>query len=864
MRPRYLVIITLLALCHLHLRGQTLTNGLPPALSTSAQNKDAAATDFEQSLSPLPDDPDQEILPVAQPVPAPATGTPVEWQAQRQQWLGDTVTLTGNVVFHYRNYILRADKVVYNRKTTELEADGHLQIAGGPNDILINATHGDMHLDVRTARFYNVHGSQGVRTAGHTVVYSTTNPLLFSARVIIQENEGHYRLIDGSITNCRLPHPDWEVIARTIALDDRRASTSNAWFKFLGTPIFYLPYLRHAVAPEDRESGFLIPVLENSSLKGYVVGEQFYWVINRSMDMVVGSEYFSKRGWAPNGDFRYRGAGLDHAIVHWNSLLDRGIEEPTSTGGEQLVNQGGIDVLAQGIKTFSPETRVGGTAEYLSSYVYRLIFNDNYAQATSSQVSSDIAFTHAHNGFAPSAAFDRFETFASTSNGDEVRILHLPNLRYDVLDRPLGPTPLYWGLGSSLDYLSRSEPNFHARNVGRVDVYPQLTLPLHADGWSLIATGALRDTAYTISQLPNALGHVIPTISHSPLNRTAAEAAVDIRPPALERDFELPFGHSMLRHVIEPELTYRYVGGIGPQARDVLLFDTTDIVTNTNQAGYSLTQRFYVRSRDSKPCAANSDSSPDSSTAANPLADADADSGAAAAPQTAPCSPQSREWASWQLAQNFYIDSNFGGALVSGRRNVFESTLNLTGVAFLTAPRNISPLISRMRFNAVPNLRIEWDFDYDPIAGHMDANNVFAGYSFGRTTFGVVHALLNAVDENTSTSGTNFVLGTLKSQELQPFLEFGKTSGKGLNLAVNAGYDFAEQTLQYAGAEADYNWDCCGLTLGYRNYELGTVGTANSNYHEWLYSFTLANFGNVGDIRRANSVFRDPTLPPVY
>jgi LPS-assembly protein len=37
------------------------------------------------------------------------------------------------------------------------------------------------------------------------------------------------------------------------------------------------------------------------------VGEQVYWVINRSMDMVVGSEYFSKRGWAPNGDFRYKG-----------------------------------------------------------------------------------------------------------------------------------------------------------------------------------------------------------------------------------------------------------------------------------------------------------------------------------------------------------------------------------------------------------------------------------------------------------------------------------------------------------------------------------------------------------------------------
>ena len=52
-----------------------------------------------------------------------------------------------------------------------------------------------------------------------------------------------------------------------------------------------------------------------------------YWAINRSMDMVVGAEYYSKRGWAPNGDFRYKGPGLDHLIARWNALLDRGIEE---------------------------------------------------------------------------------------------------------------------------------------------------------------------------------------------------------------------------------------------------------------------------------------------------------------------------------------------------------------------------------------------------------------------------------------------------------------------------------------------------------------------------------------------------------
>jgi LPS-assembly protein len=179
---------------------------------------------------------------------------------------------------------------------------------------------------------------------------------------------------------------------------------------------------------------------------------------------------------------------------------------------------------------------------------------------------------------------------------------------------------------------------------------------------------------------------------------------------------------------------------------------------------------------------------------------------------------------------------------------------------FLTSPRNIAPLVSRIRFEAIDNLRVQWDLDYDSIAGRIAANNLFAGYSFGRTTVGIGHALLNAVDERAS-SGTPSVI---KSQQLQPFLEIGKPSGKGLNLALNGGYDFVQHEVQYGGVQAVYNWNCCGLTAGYRRFELGTIGTTSRDETQWLYSFTLANFGAVGDIRRANSIFRDPTLPPAY
>jgi LPS-assembly protein len=831
MHPRNFVFITLLALCHPQLSGQMLTNALPPGAPQAPASENPASA---AQNTPLPEDPGQEILPVARPEPIPSNGIPVRWEAQHQSRLGDVWTLDGQVVVHYRDYILRADKVVYHQSTSELDAEGHLRVTGGPEDVEIEASNGDMRLDMHTARFFHVTGSIGVQRAGSAIVYSTANPFLFSGRVLLQTGEGRYHIIDGTMTNCRLPRPDWQLISRSIKMENGEASTHNSIFKFLGIPVFDLPYLRHPTTETGRESGFLIPLLpHNSSVKGLVVGEQVYLVLSRSMDMVIGSDYYSKRGWAPNGDFRYKGPGLDQLTMHWNALLDRGVPAtPPATG---LVNQGGVDIYATGRKDLSPETRAVGSVEYLSSYVYRLVFDDNYSQAVNSVVPSILALTHEFNGYIPSGYVGRLQTFANTTPGNEARILHLPTLRFDTLDRPLADSPFYWGLSSSLSHMSRAEPDLHAYNIGRFDLYPHLSLPMVAGGWSLDPEVAFRETFYSGSETPDLTGinGGTPTVSHDPLNRADVEASVDLRPPAMERDFKVAGWNRELRHVIEPEFTYHFVGGIGADARNVLLVDASDIATDTNEVGYSLTQRFYLRPLHPAPCSETEAAIGD-------------------------CKTSGREWASWQIAQEFFIDSNFGGALIPNRRNVFDSTLDLSGVTFLTDARNLSPVISRLRFEAIDNLRVEWDVDYDPKLGHFGADNLYAGYTWGRTTIGLGHQLLNAVDEQ------GVAATTIKSQQLQPYLQIGKPSGTGFNLAADGSYDFVQHSLQYAGALAVYNWGCCGLSFGYRRYEPGSVGSISSEDSEWLYGFTLANFGTAGPIHSANSPFRNPNLPPAY
>ncbi len=152
------------------------------------------------------------------------------------------------------------------------------------------------------------------------------------------------------------------------------------------------------------------------------------------------------------------------------------------------MNQGGVDIVANGRYDLTPETRVALKTEYLSSYVYKLVFNDNYLQAVNSEVHSTISITHAHDGYVPSAYLElTCRTSRGANQGDEVRITPpAPACVSTFSAKPLHTSPFDWRMGSSLSYLrSRSEYGFHVRNLGRFDFYPHLSLPLAGGGWSI-------------------------------------------------------------------------------------------------------------------------------------------------------------------------------------------------------------------------------------------------------------------------------------------------------------------------------------------------------------------------------------------
>ena len=825
----------LLVLCHPRLCPQALTKQFPPHdLGQTGESQRGGA----DGATELPDDPSAiSGVAVATPAPAAQSGVPVKIEARVQRKQGDLYTLNGAVVIHYRNYVVHADRATYNQATGEVTADGHLMLDGGPDNEHIIASRGVMNLNKQTGHYYDVVGTLGAsRNPRNKTVYMAPNPLAITGREVIKLGPQRYQVIAGTMTSCRLPDPDWLMLSHEINLEDGKASAKNTIFKLLGIPIFYLPYASHPVDGESRQSGLLLPITGNDTQRGLILGEEAYFVLGRSADLTIGTEYFSKRGWGPLGQFRYRGRAQNFFKVNFHSLLDRGLQPGN-------INQGGVDLLLDGRRDLNSSTRAITDIEYLSSYVYRQAFEENYALAIDSEVKSQAFVTHFNRALAESLRFDRYQSFQSSVQlGDEIRILHLPSLRFDAVDQPMGRTPFVAGMRSSIAAVSRSEPAnaaftqvFRVRDVPRVDLYPHLAMPLSSGGWTLHPQIALRDTFYGRSQNPGPLG-VVPTVRQASLNRKDWEADVDLHPPAMERDFDAPWLRRLfggdLRHTIEPDVEYRYVSGIG-NFNSVLRFDDVDVVSDTNEVDYSLTQRLFRRHLHPRPCKGDEALGPDTQ-----------------------CGGGTIDWLSWKLSQKYFLNTNFGGAVTPGTRNVLSTTLDLTGVAFLTGPRSISPVVSQLKLRTTDATDFEWDIDYDKDLGRITTSNVFAGYKLGNYNVTVGDSHLNAPEGVTATQPTTVTTLTVAPVTTDYDLfrwsaTYGNPTKLGLSAGGYGGYDFVLNQLQYGAFQAGYNWDCCGLNFEVRRYSLGPV----RNDTQYLYSFTLAGVGSAGSLRRAERVF---------
>jgi len=756
----------------------------------------------------------------------------VRIQAIEQEKDGPIYKLRGHVEIRYGTYSLYADEITYNSDTGEATAEGHVVLDGGPNDEHIEASHGTYNIRTESGKFYDVAGTIGVQVKGGATILTSSSPFAFTGKVVEKTGPNHFIVNDGSVTTCELPRPKWTFNAHKVMVDvGGNAQVYRSSFRIRDVPVFYFPFAAFPTERLGRKSGFLIPSIGRSSTKGTILGDSVYWAINRSMDATAGAEYYSQRGWAERGQFRARPSDTSYVDFTYFGVIDR-------------KNQGGEDVTLRGEGRFLRNFRAVANIDYLSSFVFRLAFSETFTQAVNSEVKSQVFLSNSTRGFSYNALVERYQDFESSQNGDVITILHAPSFALSGVDRRLAHTPFYWSVDAAIEGLARSEPGFHTGDlVGRFDLTPVISLPLSLHGWSMRPELALRNTVYS-QQLVPTRGSVGTAMSNA-INRKALEGSVDLRLPSVSRIFDHAILGKKLKHVIEPRVTYRYVTGVDNFA-NILRFDARDILSDTNEVEYSVTNRLYSKRTSDQPedCA--------------PLGMSSLRIGAPGeqvqpwertyAPRTTGCAsgPQVREIVTWEVAQKYFLDPDFGGALVNGRRNVLTTTADFSGIAFLTEPQRLSPLISRLRVQSTTQADAEWDFDYDFKKHRINASTVLVNYHLGAFTFGGGDAFVQSLPGLTGASAVQ-----QDFNQFRVLFGYGHPNKRGFSGASSFGFDSNLGFLQYATAQTTYNWDCCGATFEYRRFNLGSV----RNENQFRFSFTLSNIGSFGNLRKQERLY---------
>lgn len=351
------------------------------------------------------------------------------------------------------------------------------------------------------------------------------------ARTIQATAEGELRLDDVRYTTCPLGNDDWVLRASDIDIDQRGGlgSGRNVRLDFKGIPILYAPFISFPVGNE-RKSGFLYPNFGTSSSSGAQLSVPWYWNIAPNYDATFVPTWYSRRGAKLDTEFRWL--------------------EPFA--------QGQLDA------EYLPDDRRFGDARSLVTFVNRSDFTERLrldidaANASDEQWFEDfglgpegtsISFLNrsanllylGREWFASLRA-QNFQTIDETILGEDRPYTVLPQLAVSARlpDRPFGLT---LGLDAEL-------ANFQ-RNDGitglRLDVAPEVRMPLRSAGLYLEPAASWRYTGYRLDDTP--LGQ-----DDSP-SRSAPIFSVDAG-LTLER-----FGGSRGQrlHTLEPRVQYLYV-----------------------------------------------------------------------------------------------------------------------------------------------------------------------------------------------------------------------------------------------------------------------------------------------------------------
>ncbi len=702
----------------------------------------------------------------------------------------------GDVILTYQETILRAPYVLYDPITGGATADQGVEIIQGLT--WLKGTRAEINLRTNTRTIYDAEGY-------------TDDELYVKAKRLIKTGPDTYIAQDGFLTACQEAVPKWSFTIRQASIQlGGNAKFTHTLLKVKKIPVFYLPFMLFPTGDKQRSSGFLIPTMGNSNERGLRISQSFYLVLGRSADLMLHTDYFSKRGFGNGVTLRARPNPVTSLALDWYWIDDRQDQGGTSFNGT------GETLLPHGYRAVADFNLV-------TSFLFRQVFSDDFRTATLPTDKSLIFVTNNFQSRSLNFLVSREET---EFEGPNVVIRNTPTLNFKFIGQKLPnlPLPFYLDLDTSAAGLNRtrflslsegapSEDPFETPGITqRLDFSPRVyfSVPLF-QGLRVTPEVGFRETFYSNSLRPSVDPAIEDPVSTADIHRRYFHFTMNLKGWGLSKVYRNSSGRDW-KHLIEPLVRYRYIAGID-NFDQIIRFDEQDAVANTHEVEYALFNRIFAKRI----------------TADGEL---------------------NHEWLSLKIAQKYFFDSDFGGALQPGTINQFFPLNTLTGFPYAVTSRNYSPVTALMRFTPQPGYSFDVRGDYDPkyknfrnfsVTGFLSRPGLFLG-----TTYFVTKETPDLADV---VEDLQLEPGTFKNNQLQGRVALGNLQ-RGISLSTTLSYDVESDRFLSHRSRLNYLWDCCGVSLEFQGFNVGI-----RSEQQFRFSFVLKGIGRFGTINRPDDLF---------
>lgn len=217
----------------------------------------------------------QAARPAAQPGEAPSTLV-----ADQVTFEGDEVLVaTGNVEVFSEGRRLRADRLVYDRRSDRVQVEGNVRLREADGTIVEG-----------TEATFDERFEEGILRSARIILNGRTQ--IAGAEMI--RREGRFNdLRQVTASSCRVCTPGetplWELRARRVVHDELNGQVYlyNARFRVAGVPIFWMPALRVPDGSEPRVRGFLTPSARSNSELGFGVRLPYFVPLGDHADLTL-------------------------------------------------------------------------------------------------------------------------------------------------------------------------------------------------------------------------------------------------------------------------------------------------------------------------------------------------------------------------------------------------------------------------------------------------------------------------------------------------------------------------------------------------------------------------------------------------